>query len=570
MKKDVNPKLEADVLHVGLLYALSNLSGSELHDALEILSAYRAGFFGEAKELGDKFCRPEFGASRSYFTKKQFVALLSKVPFRGSDHERKDKALRDFLHAERKCRMVNRKLRWYNEHRNRIPDILRVALSRAREEIRKILGPLDERALGRVIKGARPGSGVAIGTWNKYRVSVPFKLGATSLCHTTGAKPYLPLLVEGSPVWCRLYVDIDWPSLTFHVPYVVSESNRITFVPKDARTLRTIAIEPALNMHLQLGVHSYIAKRLERCGNNITDQTRNQDLARIGSLLGFGDSVATIDLSQASDSVSYELVRWLLPSDWFTLLDDLRCKTGTVDGKELVFEKFSSMGNGYTFALETLIFLAMCRACNSLTGGNVASCYGDDIIISDNTAGLLLEVLKWTGFSVNVQKTFLAGPFRESCGADWHNGNRVTPQYIRKPELRCTDVYSLLNRLDPVFRIHEIRTYLLGCIRETSSVLYGLENEDTSSCLFAPFDFVKGGGFLKWRNDFQTWSFDTIHFEPESPKTLSEWAYAASLLGGRGSQYSLRGRGKFRLKRSILGGKPPEIPRYGGVASNPV
>jgi hypothetical protein len=562
MKKDVNPKLDADLTMVGELYATNNLTGTELDDAFEILRLIRAGSFGPAKKLCDTFVRPEFGTSHSYFVKKQFVSLLSKVPFRGSNQQRKDQAKADFFEAERRCKRVNRKLAWYSRHRARVPDNIRVVLERARNEIRRVLGPLNETVLDRLIKESRPGSGVAIGTWNKFRVSLPFKLGATDLSHTPGCKPYVPMLVEGSPVWFRLHAEIDWGKLEYHVPYVEAISNRITFVPKDARTLRTIAIEPALNVCLQLGVHSHLSRRLSKAGNSILYQSRNQNLAREASVLEFGRSYATIDLSQASDSVSFELVRWLLPSDWFTLLCDFRCETGVIDGETICYEKFSSMGNGYTFALETLLFRALGVASNSLSGGDVLSVYGDDIIISDRSALLLLEVLKWTGFVVNASKTFITGPFRESCGADWHSGDRVTPQYIRKAVLRSSDVYQLLNRLDPVLKVHPVRSYLLGCIRKVGKVLYGLENEDTSSCLFAPFDYVKGGGHLSWDFDIQNWKYKVIRFIPESPNTPSEWAYAAALRGGLGSNYSLRGRGEFRY-RSVTAGCKIGVPVFG-------
>jgi hypothetical protein len=347
-------------------------------------------------------------------------------------------------------------------------------------------------------------------------------------------------------------MEVDWSRRTYKLPFVRANGNRITFVPKDARTLRTIAIEPALNVCLQLGVHSFIADRLHTLGNSIIDQERNQEWARLGSMRGLGSSYATIDLSQASDSVSTELVRWLLPSDWFGFLDDIRCKSGVVEGAPMLYEKFSSMGNGFTFALETLIFWALGRAvASTVHGAEVVSVYGDDIVVDDRAALLMVEVLQFAGLVVNTTKSFVLGPFRESCGADWHSGLRVTPQYIRRAVLRCTDVYNLLNRADPLFNWGPVRDFLLDIHRQKEPVLYGLENEDTSSCLFAPLAYVRGSGLVRWMPEWQTWTFKAWVFTPETENIPVLSAYAASLKGESrfaGASSQLRGRGVYRLR----------------------
>lgn len=549
-KERSNARLAVRPEMVARLFADTNLVGQSRLEAESILLAISAGDYGGAKKLCDVFARPEFRSCPSYYTRKQFTALVSKVPFSGDNRARKRRAQISFDEAELRCKRVNKKLSHFDKHPNRMPEVIRVLLARARGRISRVLGVLTEAKLAKIISLARPGSGVSIGTRNRFRVSLPFKLGDTDLAVTQRALPYARMMVEGSPAWFRLHAEVDWEARTYTVPYVTAESNRITYVPKDARTLRTIAIEPSLNVCLQLGVHSYLADKLEILGNSITDQSRNQQYAREASVKGFGSSYATIDLSQASDSVSIELVRLLLPSDWFSFLDDLRCESGEVEGAVRTYHKFSSMGNGFTFALETLIFWALGEACNSLTGGGVNSTYGDDIIISDCSAALLLELLRFCGFVVNDDKSFVIGDFRESCGADWHYGYRVTPQYLRTAVLRPTDVYSLLNRGDPVFNWSAVRQYLLAEHRKVEPVLYGLENEDTSACLFAPFPYVKGGGGLRWKPEWQTWTYRGWVFKPESEKVPVMSALAASLFGARGlgTRYQLRGRGVFRLR----------------------
>jgi hypothetical protein len=214
-----------------------------------------------------------------------------------------------------------------------------------------------------------------------------------------------------------------------------------------------------------------------------------------------------------------------------------------------MLHKFSSMGNGYTFALETVIFWSLVQAANSLTGCEVASVYGDDIVCESNSALLLTEALRFAGFKVNSEKSYYTGPFRESCGADWLGGVLVTPQYLRKQVLRCTDVYHFLNRLHSCINKSAVSEYLLAKHREKEPVLLGLENEDTTSCLFVPFDYLRGlKGGLKWHTWWQTWRFRVWEFIPEAERVSPSVRLAAALKGqSRDGRYQLRGRGQFRL-----------------------
>lgn len=129
------------------------------------------------------------------------------------------------------------------------------------------------------------------------------------------------------------------------------------------------------------------------------------------------------------------LVEELLPSDWVDALKRCRSPVGVLpDGTVIRYQKVSSMGNGFTFELESLIFWALGSAVNSLLRPLVRPCwvYGDDIIISTSTAHSLIFVLNYCGFSCNMKKTFDKGVFRESCGKHYFSGVDVTPFYIRE------------------------------------------------------------------------------------------------------------------------------------------
>jgi len=220
-------------------------------------------------------------------------------------------------------------------------------------------------------------------------------------------------------------------------------------VPKKTEIDRVACKEPDINMWLQKGVGSFIRSRLKRTGINLNDQSINSSLARQGSLCG---NLATIDLSSASDSVSTALVELLLPVNWYTLLDDLRSPVTTIPRGEFVEvhrnEMFSSMGNGFTFELESLLFYALARTVAYCTGtSGIVSVYGDDIICPSAMYDDLLWVLDYFGFKANAEKSFGSGPFRESCGGHFYDGYDITPFYVRRPIATLSDVIHTANSL---------------------------------------------------------------------------------------------------------------------------
>lgn len=211
---------------------------------------------------------------------------------------------------------------------------------------------------------------------------------------------------------------------------VVLDDGKISFVPKNAKTYRTVMTEPTLNSLVQGGFGRYISQRLLRVGQDTRDQGRNQVLAREGSLTG---ELATLDLSMASDSISTELVAALLPYEWFAALSLCRTPTILDKGKMVRLHKFSSMGNGFTFPLQTLIFWALASSCTAISGcaEKRVSVYGDDIIVGTDAVSLLRKTLHCAGFTLNASKSYWGGPFRESCGKDYYFGIDVRPFYAK-------------------------------------------------------------------------------------------------------------------------------------------
>lgn len=231
-------------------------------------------------------------------------------------------------------------------------------------------------------------------------------------------------------------------------------------VPKSDTIDRNACKEPDLNMYFQKAVGNFIRHRLrKRAKINLNDQTINQLYAK----QAWGNGLATVDLSSASDSVSIQLVQRLLPTEWFYYMDALRSKGCTIDGSEHTFSMFSSMGNGFTFELESLIFwaLATATACSSPEFGlsRTVSVYGDDLIIHKKMFHRLRRVLSYCGFTVNTKKSHFSGPIRESCGKHYHQRTDITPFFIREP---ITNVERLIKHLNAIRRWStEGRTY--GC-----------------------------------------------------------------------------------------------------------
>lgn len=217
-------------------------------------------------------------------------------------------------------------------------------------------------------------------------------------------------------------------------------SNRVELVPKNWKTDRTIACEPEGNIPLQLAFDTYAKRRLRRFGIDLSDQTANQRAAKHASI---HDDLVTVDFSKASDTISYNTVSLVFPVDWFNFLDKVRtpCYRGVFgDG---MYHKFSSMGNGSTFCIETLLFAAACYAC----GSKKFLVYGDDVVIEREFYDDFISLTRFLGFSINLEKSFSNGPFRESCGKDYFKGTDVTPVYIRGIDRRKASLCHLINTM---------------------------------------------------------------------------------------------------------------------------
>ena len=442
------------------------------------------------------------GDAKAFFLQYQLGSFLKKYPFKGVDT--RSPAIKKFLKAEQQCALFNSENYKSAERLDATCHTLYGnMLAEIREDIENLLG--DSPDPNRVAVSAKHGPGVAVGAGYEVGKSTNYyKWENLPYTVTPAALPFAVRAIQDDPRWIgalddwyrgrsgNRYGPIDVEDFWTRVLRPVEES-RITTVPKSALTDRTIAIEPLLNVYLQLGVDRVIRQDLKRhWGFDLSSQQVNQDLARLGAKDG---SYATIDLSAASDTISLKVCEMLLPSAWYDLLVALRTPRGNLDGCTGSFDKISSMGNGFTFALETLIFGALARfAMKRLKNHSKIAVYGDDIVVPTPVAASLIDLLNIFGFSINVEKSFLDGPFRESCGSDWFFEYDVRPVFLTRRVTTVLDLFYLHNSLYQLeqklhwcweVNFERTRRYIRKYIPESFRYVYGPPSEQLDSYLFS-------------------------------------------------------------------------------------
>lgn len=304
---------------------------------------------------------------------------------------------------------------------------------------------------------------------------------------------------------------------------------KVISVPKTQKTPRIIAIEPTCMQYAQQAMLEAFVQGIE--GDNILSnligfelQEPNQLLAREGSLSG---NLATLDLSEASDRVSWKLVQEMTRRHPYLQqgLDATRSRSAAVPGNGIVpISKYASMGSALCFPVEAMAFLVMVflgierelktrftnRSDIRQMIGRVRI-YGDDIICPVDSVTAVISSLERFGARVGMHKSFWTGRFRESCGKDYYDGHDVSVVKVRRmfPSSRkdapeVISIVSLRNQLYKAGLWHTVKwldskiegiLHLYPYVEESSSVLgrmsfLGYDSEKTCEHLHAPL--VKG------------------------------------------------------------------------------
>jgi len=224
---------------------------------------------------------------------------------------------------------------------------------------------------------------------------------------------------------------------------------KVISVPKTQKTPRIIAIEPTCMQYAQQalldGFNRGISQSYLRNLIGTDSQEPNQLLARSGSLSG---SLATLDLSEASDRVSNQLVRALFARHSLLqgAVEACRSRRADVPGHGVIrLSKFASMGSALTFPIEAMVFLTLVflgiekelstrftRLSDIIRFSGSVRVYGDDIITPVDSVHSVVHTLEHFGARVGMAKSFWIGRFRESCGKEYYSGYDVSVVKVRR------------------------------------------------------------------------------------------------------------------------------------------
>lgn len=293
------------------------------------------------------------------------------------------------------------------------------------------------------------GPGSSVGT---RETSYLGKLANSVLtCTTPEVRRHWSLFTRGS---VRSYLSEHEREKRFG-PVELVQGSKFSTVDKTRDIARCIATEPSVNMHIQKGIAACLARSLRRyTGIDFAlQQGRARRLARLGSIDG---SFATIDLSSASDTISLRLMSDLLSDDFFLTLLMPRSKYCLVDKQPVKLFMMSSMGNGYTSSLQTMLFTSLVLSAYELLGipirvpngkrdGNF-SVFGDDMVVEAKAFPFIITMLEKLGMIPSKTKSFNSGDFRESCGADYFRGHNVRGVY-NKSLYETHNLYATINLL---------------------------------------------------------------------------------------------------------------------------
>jgi hypothetical protein len=325
---------------------------------------------------------------------------------------------------------------------------------------------------------------------------------------------------------------------------------RVIAVPKTQKTPRIIAIEPTCMQFMQQAISKRLVQKLEtrlldhKIENvgygfvGFTSQDPNREMARCGSR---EQTLATLDMSEASDRVSYEHVRSLLcwwPSLW-EAVDATRSRKAHVEDLDVTvhLSKFASMGSALTFPIEAMVFLTIIflalevKANTQFTRQDILSfrgqvrVYGDDIVIPVDCVNFVIPTLEGFGLKVNKDKSFWNGKFRESCGGDYYDGEWVTPIRVRQ------DIPPSRKRAEEVISLVSLRNqlYLAGYWQTCGWLDERLRN------LLGAYPVIHPSSPVLGRVSFLAYQSEKLHGDYQSPLVRGWYVHAkkpTSLLEG--------------------------------------
>jgi len=486
-----------------------------------------------------------------YLVRRQAIDLIRKYPFKGNRQARQTKAVEKLLQGEEVCRKVNNRIEYILLKDSGVNPRVVHLLEKASRIAHVILGRVE---MEKVFSFCKFGPGTNVGLRDSRKTGAEVKFGE-KITITSNLVPIAGALLKEFGAWDRSSLRC-WSDRRFSVV----DGNKIAFAPKDAFTDRTIASEPMLNSFFQLGIGNLMKSKLLSVGVDLRlgAKEKNALMAKSASISG---SHSTIDIANASGCVSHLLVKWLLPAQWFELLSTFRSEVGIMQHlglEDVKYEQFSSMGNGYTFELESLIFYSLIRAV--VPPEEDVAVYGDDLIVPTRWTPQVVKLLADVGFATNASKSFTDGPFRESCGTDWLSGVAVRPLYIHKEITNEPLKVDLANRI----RQHAVNSILSpgygegaicwrDCWRHVVSYIPRDLRSKISTPPYYPGGLWKGGLHQEFDSSGTLTPYTGLQLKPVQEKVLADDALMAARLKGviGGNTTTLRRTTTWALKPGL-------------------
>lgn len=333
-------------------------------------------------------------------------------------------------------------------------------LLRAREIVHEIVGTFDvQRACRDSIFGN--GASAQLRRTESQREQ---KFVSRSLSVTRGLHDFAVNYIESCTGWLELirpqdvlYSNANGDMGLLPPGYLKVYSGGVfDMVDKTATEKRPIVKEPELNGFFQKGTGSLLRKKLRAYrrfapeGVDLnTSGDLNSELARAGSADGH---IATVDGKAASDSQTLALYEFMFPREWFGWFKLIRSPFVLINQKWHRVQMMSGMGNGFTFEAESVIFYAIGCACAERSrlpfAERYVSIHGDDLTVPSDVFAEVALAYERAGMTINTEKSFFKGPFRESCGGHFFNGRSVKPFYVKtQTGLKRGDWFWLANSL---------------------------------------------------------------------------------------------------------------------------
>lgn len=534
-------------------------------------------------DILDRMRTGELNNSHQAFSRLyQFCSLLKKYPEKGSDDVCRKAALLKFEAGEAQCKETNDRFKSEGLPFDSIGESVK-------DIIYDILGDLKPSFLDTEVKFG-PGSTVNPENQPYENTAEFFKL-SDKLYVTEELKPYLAAHLSYQQNWMeclrthyhindtgRSQLEIE--KLVFDKHFIVVPNdfpNRLSFVPKERDEHRTIGVEKNGPVLIQMSIGGSIRQALKKHGLDLNTQERNRHFAKLA--ITFKN--ATIDMANASNTMAYQVVKYALPYDWFAACDASRSSHGRCNNPEqsYKYEMFSSMGNGFTFELESLLFYAIALATLRKNGYTMkeakrsVTVFGDDVIVPQAHALEFISNLSLFGFKTNSKKSFLSGKFFESCGHDYYDGTDVRPFFIKRQIKTVRDAYFVCNSL--LFKSIKSKSGFLAPAYVTllkaiahlpiqPGPLHFYEgkdgwaevHDDLEAVLRVPLEYAQTHGGVKFDYNLRAWKYKKwirLAIEPPLSKSpqyaVQHVRYLTFLRGTVEGKAAIRGRSKDLLKR---------------------